>query len=222
MPPHRRRFPHALIVAAFVSLAVAAPARAQSLFVTSTQEDTSTNQLIIQGGPFASGARVFLALVELPVVSISPAEIVASLGSSPAGSHWLIVFQPASSQIAQFWATIGFAPPAPTQSFGTTTHYAGNGWVLESVSPNLFRLRSTTNGGPRAFGLVYPESCGATFGNMTSSFMSSNTAGDVIFGGVCNPGASLLATVWDAEAAKLTQIRCVRINLNANMCQRFD
>jgi hypothetical protein len=213
---------YVLAVTIGITLAAAAPARAQALFVTTTQEDTAANQLVIKGGTFADGVRVFLALVELPVVSVEPNQIVASLGSSERGSHWLIVFQPATSQIAQFWTTIGNAPPAPTQGLGTTTHYTGNGWVLESVSPNLFRLRSTTSGGPRAFGIVYPESCGATFGNMTSSFMSSNTAGDVIFGSVCNPGASLLATVWDSETAALTQIRCVRINLNANMCQRFE
>ncbi len=225
MSSQRRPLVLSLVAAALISLLAATPARAQSLFITTTTEDTGANQLALKGGTFALGARVFLALTELTVVSTTPTEIVASLGTASTGSHWLIVYQPSTGQIAQFWATIGVAPPAPTQGLGARVHYTGNGWLLESVSPNLFLLRSTTNGAPRALGLVFPQNCGGTtvgFGDMTTNFMLSTTAGDGVFGGVCNPGANLLATVWDTETSTLTQIRCVRTSINANMCQRFD
>ena len=97
--------------------------------------------------------------------------------------------------------------------------------MLESLTPNLFRLRSTTNGGPRAFGIVFPIGCTGTTefsADMTSNFMSSSTAGEGVYGGVCAPGGSLLATVWDAETSRLTQIRCIRTGANASVCQRFD
>jgi hypothetical protein len=225
MSSSRHRFVCALAITTFASLLPATPATAQSLFVTSTVEHTATNQLSIKGGPFVAGARVFLALVELNVVSIGPAEIVANLGSSPAGSHWLIVFQPAANQVAQFWTTIGAARSTPTQGAGATVYYTGNGWVLESLNATLFRLQSTSNGGPRAFSIVFPIGCTGTpasSADMTTNFLSSSTAGEGVYGTMCAAGASLVATVWDTDISRLTQIRCIRTGDNASVCQRFD
>lgn len=77
-------------------LSVARPAAAQ-LFVSQAHHDPGTRQLVVRGGTYSAGVRVFLGLTELPVASVTAGEIKATLASPEPGSHLLIVFQPPSA-----------------------------------------------------------------------------------------------------------------------------
>jgi hypothetical protein len=87
-------------------LAMAGTVDAQQ--IASARHDAIANQLIIRGGPFSPGARVFLDVAELTVVSLGPTEIRATLIAPESGSHRLIVFQP-PSQVVTFSVTTGLS-----------------------------------------------------------------------------------------------------------------
>ena len=90
------------------------PAYAQAqLVVTSAQPDTVNHVLVIQGGPFAAGLRVFLAptFAELTVNSVAAGSVHATLPDSPAGTHLLVLYQPSTNQLATFPVTIGAVGP---------------------------------------------------------------------------------------------------------------
>lgn len=91
--------------------------RAQ-ISITSAHIDQSLNQLVIKGGAFSPGMRVFLfsGPVELPVLSLAPGEIrtVPPHVSTPPGLYLLLVYQPANSQFAAVHYTVGaIGPPGP-------------------------------------------------------------------------------------------------------------
>src|SRR6266496_174353 len=83
-------------------LMAATRAQAQQLYVGSAREDSAVNQLVIRGGTYAAGIRVFLNFVELPVVAVGANDIQATLGSFPPASYLLLLYQPATNEFATF------------------------------------------------------------------------------------------------------------------------
>ena len=101
------------LAAVLLLMASARPSDAQPMYLLRT-EAGPPGELIIRGIGFAPGLRVLLDLVELPVVSVTANEVRVTLGAVTPGSHWLVMYQPATSQFSQFWTTIGAAgPPGP-------------------------------------------------------------------------------------------------------------
>ena len=102
-----------------VALLAAAPASAQSLNVLEVRLDTGVNQLVIRGGPFAAGLRVFTNQGEMVLTSITPGEARAANPALEQGSYLLIAYQPSTGQFTTFSFTIGAAGPAgPTGATG--------------------------------------------------------------------------------------------------------
>src|SRR5947207_13375434 len=87
---------------AIVLLTTAARAQAQQLYVTNAREDSLLGQLVVHGGTYAAGIRVFLNLVELPVVAVGANEVRATLAGFPPASYLLILYQPGTNQFATF------------------------------------------------------------------------------------------------------------------------
>src|SRR2546426_8501862 len=98
--------------AAFVLLTSVVRAQAQQLYVTNAHEDSVLGQLVVHGGTYAAGIRVFLNLVELPVVAVGANEVRATLAGFPPASYLLILYQPGTNQFATFDLTLGAAGPA--------------------------------------------------------------------------------------------------------------
>jgi hypothetical protein len=103
----RRRTSASIVLALGVlfALGLSRPAAAQ-MFVLNAHHDPGASQLVIRGGTFSAGVRVFFGLTELPVTSVGASEIRASLTSPEPGSHLLIVFQPPSA-VATFVVSVG-------------------------------------------------------------------------------------------------------------------
>jgi hypothetical protein len=100
---------------ALVALVLApASAQAQSLFVSSVQQDPDTLILTISGSGFAAGLRVFIAptFTELPVTSVAATVVHAGPPPATAGTHLLLLYQPATNQFTTFNAAIGAVGPA--------------------------------------------------------------------------------------------------------------
>jgi hypothetical protein len=100
---------------ALVLLAIApAAAEAQALVVTSVQPDSDTHVLVNQGGGFGAGLRVFIApnFAELPVTSLTANTIHAGPTDWTAGTHLLLLYQPATAAFVTFNVAIGAVGPA--------------------------------------------------------------------------------------------------------------
>src|SRR5437588_4154505 len=97
---------------ALVLLTTAARAQAQQLYVSSAKEDAVLSQLVVRGGTYAAGIRVFLNFVELPVVAVSANEVPATMGALAPASYLLILFQPSTNQFTTFDVTLGAVGPA--------------------------------------------------------------------------------------------------------------
>ncbi len=103
------------VASAAACLLMATPAAAQ-ITILSAQADTTNNVLTVNGSPFATGLREFLALstfVELPVTSVTASESVATLPPAiPPGTYLLIAYQPSTGKVATFSVAIGAIGPA--------------------------------------------------------------------------------------------------------------
>jgi hypothetical protein len=116
---------HVVIAVVVVIVIACTRVQAQALTVTSAQENTVTNQLIIQGGTFSAGLLVFLGptFTELSVVSVTPSQVLATLSGFPAGSYLLVLYQPSTKQLATFDVTLGAVGPAgPGNSVATVSN----------------------------------------------------------------------------------------------------
>jgi hypothetical protein len=127
------RFPWALLCALVVVMVMApAYAQAQSV-VTSVAEDAETHSLTIQGSGFGAGLRLFLAptFTELQVTSVAPTVIHTGAPPSTAGTHLLVLYQPATNQVLTFNVAIGAVGPAgpagPAGDTGPTGFTGGPG-----------------------------------------------------------------------------------------------
>ncbi len=109
-----RRFVLCALLTTIVG-AHAQPALAQQLVVTSVQEDSPNNQLIVQGGSFSQPVRVFLNFLELPVASVTANEIRATMSPFAPGTYILVVYEPVGNKIASFAAAIGAIGPQGPQ-----------------------------------------------------------------------------------------------------------
>jgi hypothetical protein len=102
---------------------VPAYAQAQSLFVSSVQQDPGNQVLTIQGAGFSAGVRVFLApnFAELAVTLLSANVIHAGPADSTAGTRLLLLYQPATNQFTTFNVALGaVGPTGPTGPAGPT------------------------------------------------------------------------------------------------------
>ena len=68
-------------------LAAAAPARAQTMNILGVRLDTANGDLMIGGGPFAAGLRLFTGLGELNVKEITPSQVRVSAPGLEPGSY---------------------------------------------------------------------------------------------------------------------------------------
>lgn len=107
-----RRIAPSVVLAFVVTLLAAAPARAQNLAVYEVRQEAGTGELLVRGGPFATGLRVFTLKGELNVKTITASEVRLSPPGLDPGTYLLIAYQPASPQLAPFWFTIGAVGPA--------------------------------------------------------------------------------------------------------------
>lgn len=105
----RRVAPIVFAIAFFVL--VAAPARAQSLSVLSVTPEPVTNELVIAGGPFSVGIRLFTGKGELNVKEVTPSSVRVSPPGLAPGTYLLIAYQPSSGQFATFPFTLGAVGP---------------------------------------------------------------------------------------------------------------
>ena len=102
---------------------VPAYAQAQALFVSSVQQDPGNQVLVIRGSGFSAGLRVFIApgFAELAVTSLTATVIHAGPTDSTAGTHLLLLYQPATNQFTTFNVAIGAVGPiGPAGSAGPT------------------------------------------------------------------------------------------------------
>ena len=120
-----------------------------------------------------------------------------------------------------------FSPPAPTNAiFGTGpfTHYAGDGWVLETTSADSLTLRSTDDAAFIDFGMVYPTNCAAVgfagSGDMVALFDIASNIGDTVTGTFCIEGSTIFATI-DGGGGNVGYFRCWKRTGNHNVCQRI-
>jgi hypothetical protein len=118
------RFSWALrCVCLVVAVMVPVCAQAQSLFVSSVQQDPDNLILAISGSGFSAGLRVFLApsFAELPVTSLTATSVHAGPAGSTVGTHLLLLYQPATNQFTTFNVAIGaIGPPGPAGPAGDT------------------------------------------------------------------------------------------------------
>jgi hypothetical protein len=117
-----------------------------------------------------------------------------------------------------------FIAPAPTRAFdgATTTHFTGNGWVLESTNASMLRLRLTVPGSIVFFSMVAPISCNGAVpetASMQATHRFASAAGDELTASFCTVSSStIFVTVYDD--VNIIQFRCMRPYLNMNVCQR--
>ena len=103
--------PIALLAFALI-LVAAAPARAQTMNLLGVRLDPANGELLIGGGPFAAGLRLFTGLGELNVKEITPTQVRVSPPGLEPGSYLLVAFQPSTGQYATFSFTLGAVGPA--------------------------------------------------------------------------------------------------------------
>ena len=105
-----RRF--ALVILTFtLTVFAAAPARAQNITVLGVVPDAATGELLIGGGPFAAGLRLFTPKGELNVKELTPSLVRVSPPGLEPGSYLLIAYQPSNGQFATFSFTVGAVGP---------------------------------------------------------------------------------------------------------------
>jgi hypothetical protein len=114
----------AITIGALVAglLASAAAANAQPILLASARVDPSTNVLTVRGASFSAGIRLFLSLGERPVLSVTTNEVRASVPAAlPPGAYEVLLYQPASGQLASMSLTVGATgPTGPTGLTGPT------------------------------------------------------------------------------------------------------
>lgn len=101
-----------IVVLTLALLAAAATARAQSISILGMLPDAANGEILIGGGPFAAGLRLFTGKGELNVKEITPSLVRISPPGLAPGSYLLIAYQPTTGQIATFSFTIGAVGPA--------------------------------------------------------------------------------------------------------------
>ena len=158
---------------------VPAYAQAQSLFVSSAQPDVTNHQLVIQGGTYTAGLRIFLGpnFVELPVTSLTAGAIHTGLPDLPPGTHLLVLYHPATNQFTTFPMAIGAVGPAgpagpsgaagPTGPTGPTglTGAIGPQGPIGPTGPQGMSGANGISGGAgktNSFGSVLLQHCGPT------------------------------------------------------------
>ena len=99
------------ILALALSLSAATPARAQSLNILGVTPDAGTGELLISGGPFSVGVRLFTSKGELNVKETTTSLVRVSPPGLEPGSYLLIAYQPSSGQFATFSFTLGAVGP---------------------------------------------------------------------------------------------------------------
>lgn len=108
-------------------LVAAAPARAQTITILDVRQEADTAELLIGGGPFATGVRFFTSRGELNVKQTTPSLVRVSPPGLEPGSYLLIAYQPSTGQIGTFSFTLGAVgpqgfqgPPGATGATGGT------------------------------------------------------------------------------------------------------
>jgi hypothetical protein len=112
-------------------LCVVPSAAAQQLTVLSAQQ--ANGVLVVKGGPFAAGIRVFMPSGELPVISITSNEIHATMPTSalPEGTHLLFIYQPSTNRYGTFVvAAGGSSPPVVVDAHGEVVGISLGGSVV--------------------------------------------------------------------------------------------
>ena len=95
-----------------VILFAPAPARAQNVTIVGVTTEAVTGELLISGGPFATGFRAFTGKGELNVKEITASQVRVSPPGLNPGTYLMVAYQPGSTQVAPFWFTIGAVGPA--------------------------------------------------------------------------------------------------------------
>jgi hypothetical protein len=101
-----------VIITLAVTLLAAAPARAQTMTVLGVTPEAATGELLIGGGPFAAGLRLFTGKGELNVKEVTTSRVRVSPPGLEPGSYLLIAYQPSTGQFATFSFTHGAVGPA--------------------------------------------------------------------------------------------------------------
>src|SRR3954447_12303982 len=107
-----RRIAPSVVLTFMMTLLAVAPTWAQNLVVHEVRQEAGTGELLMGGGPFAAGLRVFTLKGELNVKTITASEGRLSPPGLDPGTSLLIAYQPTSQQFAPFWFTIGAVGPA--------------------------------------------------------------------------------------------------------------
>lgn len=95
-----------------VILVAPAAARAQAMNILGVLPDAANGELVIAGGPFATGLRLFTGKGELNVKEIASSSVRVSPPGLEPGSYLLIAYQPSTGQFATFSFTLGAVGPA--------------------------------------------------------------------------------------------------------------
>ena len=101
-----------IVLLTFALMAAGAPAWAQTMNVLGVRPDAASGELVIGGGPFAAGLRLFTGLGELNVKEITPSQVRVSPPGLEPGSYLLVAYQPSTGQYATFSFTLGAVGPA--------------------------------------------------------------------------------------------------------------
>jgi hypothetical protein len=88
-----RRIAPSVVLTFTVTLLAAAPAWAQNLFVYEVRQEAGTGELLVRGGPFATGLRVFTLKGELNVKTITASEVRLSPPALDPGTYLLLAYQ---------------------------------------------------------------------------------------------------------------------------------
>ena len=79
-----------------LTLFTAAPARAQNVTIVGVTTEAVTGELLISGGPFATGFRAFTGKGELNVKEITPSQVRVSPPGLNPGTYLMVAYQPGS------------------------------------------------------------------------------------------------------------------------------
>ena len=154
------------IVVALCLFAHVSRADSQQLTILSARDDNGT--LVVSGGFFASGIRVFVALTQLTVTSVTPTEVRATLPALNSGSYLLTLFQPATVRIGTF-------PYAHSASQSAPVVVDGQGSVVGTLLDPTTIIRSIN--GVRVLLFVSPSGFTVSPGNVKVFYKTADCTG---------------------------------------------